>query len=62
MKKLICFYICSFVTISIFSQNVPIDIILSYQEEVDTWLQENSINIGSEYIKYSNVDLFIKLI
>ena len=47
-------------TISIFSQNVPIDIILSYQEEVDTWLQENSINIGSEYIKYSNVDLFIK--
>jgi hypothetical protein len=60
MKYFICLLLLNLPFSFIFSQNVPIDVILSYQDDVMIWLNENNLLIKSQSINYNGVELFIE--
>ena len=58
MKKILCLLICLFLASIVFSQNVPMDIILSYQSELELWISQNNIHIEPRMLTYGGMDLF----
>ncbi|MDR0287460.1 MAG: hypothetical protein LBI03_07145 [Clostridiales bacterium] len=60
MKKLFMLAFCLLLVLPVFSQNVPSDIILSYQDEIVLWLDDNVIQGDSEILQFNGIDLFSK--
>lgn len=66
MKKLLCSLLFLFTISLVFSQvvlvsNVPVpnDIILSYQEEIELWLEQNNIQVKHKIKRFNDIELFI---
>jgi hypothetical protein len=66
MKKLLTLAFYLLPVISVFSQNVPSDIILSYQDEIALWLKDNDIQAmnlfhkESQTLQFNGINLFSK--
>jgi hypothetical protein len=58
MKVIFCLLFCFFSLLPIFSQNVADDIIMSYQDEIELWLNQNNVYIESKLQRYNEIDLF----
>ena len=58
MKKQILLFIFMFSVTQIFSQNVPNDIILSYQIEIESWIEKNIKNYIPKILKQNEIELF----
>ena len=58
MKKITCMIILLFFAFNGFTQNVPEDIILSYQNELETWISQNNVTIEPRTLDYEGLELF----
>jgi hypothetical protein len=60
VKKMFCFLVCLITFLPVFSQNVPNDITLSYQNELEVWINQNNVFIEQERQTYNGIELFTK--
>ncbi|MDR0495326.1 MAG: hypothetical protein LBG95_06850 [Treponema sp.] len=60
MKLVLCFCLFLFSFSYVFSQYVPDEITLSYQNEIKSWLDNNSVNIKPQTKKYNGIKLFLE--
>jgi hypothetical protein len=58
MKKICLLLIFIFLNLLVFSQDVPDNIIQSYQDEIHSWIIDNDINISSQLIDYDGIELY----
>jgi hypothetical protein len=60
MKRIFFIFILVFIILQVFAQNVPDNIIQSYQDEILLWINDNDINISSQLIDYNGIELYSK--
>jgi hypothetical protein len=53
-------FILVLITLQAFAQNVPDNIIQSYQDEIHLWIDDNDINISLQLINYNGIELYSK--
>ena len=58
LKKTLSIFFCFFLFSPVFSQNVPDEVIFSYQSELELWLKQNDIIVEPKVHKYNSIELY----